>query len=214
MPNWVDNSIQIKGSEHSLERIKTILTKQNDFIRAQNKGNEEYPLSKNELTFSNILCPPAEIWEEYFMPSGYSSDPELAKKYNNTETGWYEWNNKHWGTKWDACESIVEGEPADGSIRLYFQTAWSPVSDELLSALAEILTISGAESANYWYEEEQGWGGEMSWDRDLNQPWFRQVDEWDIPNSHADYEMRGRDCVCTWNDYMYPDCPKSETEEK
>lgn len=51
--------------------------------------------------------------------------------------GWYNWSNKHWGTKWDACdlnESIDELEEAiklndmESDIAVYynFTTAWAP----------------------------------------------------------------------------------------
>ncbi len=42
---------------------------------------------------------------------------------------WHEWRVKHWGTKWNACESEVKGEDV-----VEFETAWSapiPVVEEL-----------------------------------------------------------------------------------
>lgn len=41
---------------------------------------------------------------------------------------WYHWCNANWGTKWDVSESdgnYIE-EQNETSIRLYFDTAWSP----------------------------------------------------------------------------------------
>ena len=37
---------------------------------------------------------------------------------------WYEWNNKNWGSKWDACESSVQDN--EMNIRIHFNTAWRP----------------------------------------------------------------------------------------
>jgi len=36
------------------------------------------------------------------------------------ESNWYDWHNKNWGTKWNACETIVLNEN-----EVEFQTAWS-----------------------------------------------------------------------------------------
>ena len=52
-----------------------------------------------------------------------------------TETSWYHWRNKHWGTKWDfgkteytadeECDWQVD-EEGYGLVHLRFETAWSP----------------------------------------------------------------------------------------
>lgn len=39
------------------------------------------------------------------------------KRYGSRD--WYDWCNEHWGTKWDACDSYVEGNA------IHFNTAWS-----------------------------------------------------------------------------------------
>lgn len=33
---------------------------------------------------------------------------------------WYDWSCKNWGTKWNACETYIDGNT------VYFDTAWSP----------------------------------------------------------------------------------------
>ena len=49
---------------------------------------------------------------------------------------WYDWNRKHWGTKWNAYESKLDGDV------LRFETAWSaphPVLEALSSATPKAL---------------------------------------------------------------------------
>lgn len=53
------------------------------------------------------------------------------------ENNWYDWSVKNWGTKWNACYSIID---ADENI-ITFQTAWSapfPIIDKLLEKLPDI----------------------------------------------------------------------------
>lgn len=207
MPNWVDNCLTIVGETEKVKAVIAVLTQDNEFLQREREYYKED--TKREFSFSNLVCPPKEIWDEYFMPSGFSPDPEKMKLYNNTETGWYEWNNAHWGTKWDVDDVEIDVEV--GTIR--FNTAWSCVSDELLKALAELLSSYGLESCGYWYEEEQGWGGEMNWYADLGRNYFHHTDEWDIPNSHADYAERGKDCICDYSDDTFEDCPTREETE-
>jgi hypothetical protein len=72
------------------------------------------------------------------------------------DTGWYEWNINNWGCKWDAGRvDILENSPR--RITYYFETAWA-APEFVFKAMAE----QYPELDFYlWYEEEQGWGGEL-----------------------------------------------------
>lgn len=60
-------------------------------------------------------------------------------------TDWYEWSIKNWGTKWNACEGIVENN------ELLFETAWSPVPK-----IVEQLSIKFPDAIfKYDFAEEQ-----------------------------------------------------------
>jgi hypothetical protein len=59
---------------------------------------------------------------------------------------------------------------------------------------------------DFSWQEEQGWGGEATGKAGR----FRIIEEWDIPDNHADCEERGTTCACEWADDptdFYPDCP-------
>ena len=76
MPNWVYNKMTVTGSKPDLEAFAK-------------KASEQRPegARPSDLSFWNFVRP---------------ADSELVKYH---ETGWYDWNIKHWGTKWDACDA-------------------------------------------------------------------------------------------------------------
>jgi hypothetical protein len=49
----------------------------------------------------------------------YPTPKKLLK--NN---GWYKWNIKHWGTKWDVKAELMDS--TDEYLHYYFESAWSP----------------------------------------------------------------------------------------
>lgn len=189
MPNWVSNTISIDGDKEGLYKIYTALSADNEFLQREAKEyqGDGTDSVKREMSFSNLVCPPEEIWDDYFTVSTATCP----------ENNWYPWNNQHWNTKWDCVDVDVDWGETNLTIR--FNTAWSPMGDELLQALADLLRLHGATSAYYSYEEEQGWGGEF-W---LADGYFVETEFWDIPQSHADYLDRDKECMCT----LYPDDP-------
>jgi hypothetical protein len=140
---------------------------------------------------------------EYFGTHGWKDGEQTG----NTTNNWYEFNNREWGTKWDAC-SVEEDELKEGDtwFGLKFDTAWG-VPEPVFRAMVEAhptLTFS------IHCEEEQGWGVEYEGvDGELI-----VLDQWDIPESHADYDKRGNECQCAWNDeeYWFDDCPQPENK--
>jgi hypothetical protein len=43
--------------------------------------------------------------------------------------GWYDWRNTHWGTKWNACDSLTMSDQSADTKRkvtIRFDTAWAP----------------------------------------------------------------------------------------
>lgn len=84
---------------------------------------------------------------------------EGKKIYTNlTQYGykdWYEWRNKHWGTKWNACEPAPFTVRSDKEIFSAFDTAWNapyPVI-EALSKMFPSVTISMSSTYEEGFEE-------------------------------------------------------------
>lgn len=99
--------------------IKTIKTFKG--WRSRRSKNVQYVMKKKEL---------AEALENYIK--GFFN----LKRYG--ETDWYEWSIKHWGTKWNGYETVVDC----GAIQ--FETAWStpvPVFVELSKRLKDTSII-------------------------------------------------------------------------
>lgn len=104
--------------------IKTIKTFKG--WRSRRSQNTQYVMKKKELD---------EALENYIK--GFFN----LKRYG--ETDWYEWSIKHWGTKWNGYETVVD------CCGIEFQTAWStpvPVFVELSKRLKNIvITVNYAD---------------------------------------------------------------------
>jgi len=194
MPNWVSNSLSISGESKS--DIDEVVAQLSRPVPRHDEANKTHVYEDTEFSFWNIKAPEPAIWDEYFSIANGSAP----------ENNWYAWNNANWETKWDASSTEMYRE--DKSVTFTFETAWSPVVGlvRLLSLQFRHLNIS------YSYEEEQGWGGEMN----VEAGEFGEREEWDIPDSHADYEKRDRleSCNCQWSedyDDWYDDCPGKKT---
>ena len=184
MPNWVNNVVTITGTSNDMRAFVEHIGTKPEFAESD----------QTDFSFHSFVTPKGVTLEEY-----WGVDTNGMGKSGGT---WYEWNNTHWNTKWDACHAEVIVGPSD--IVLRFDTAWSPPSPviEAMSAKFPALNI------DVWWEEEQGFGEEYTIQGSI----VTGHRDWDSPNSHADYVERSReeDCVCGWNDDVeewYEDCP-------
>lgn len=91
---------------------------------------------------------------------------------------------------------LAEDKP--DSLIYSFDTAWSypmPAIEKLSSQYPEAtFTLS--------YEEEQGWGGEI----EIKNGNATQIEEYDIPDSHAEMIERRGECYCSPPDFPFSDC--------
>lgn len=189
MPNWVNNVVTITGSSNDVQAFLDHIA-----IVPKFAEHEQGETPKNTFSFHSFVTPKDMTLEEYLGVDSNGMGRSGGK--------WYDWNNIHWNTKWDACHAEVDSSP--GEVTLRFDTAWgapSPVI-EAMSAKFPNLDIQ------VWWEEEQGFGEEYH----IRGSIVTNYIEWDIPSCHADYEERGRegDCVCGWDDDVenwYEDCP-------
>lgn len=106
MPNWCDNVAYFTASKETIDRICN---------------------ADREHLFGSFDPTPDDL--QFDVQEG-TDDPVLLAKYQDNlqkhgAAHWYDWNCKHWGTKWDAKEVDVQ-RLDDTSVRLRFDTAWSP----------------------------------------------------------------------------------------
>jgi hypothetical protein len=145
MPNWVYNEVKIIGE----------LSDVADFIETASKPalftSEGESIS--ELSFANFIHPPQHALEsgEYWATNGWENGQETG----NTPNNWYNWNHDNWGTKWDACEVVMELGARATSYK--FKTAWAPPTPVLEAMWKQFPQLR----FEVWFEEEQGWGGQV-----------------------------------------------------
>ena len=227
MPNWVFNSVVISGDKPELDKLQAQLNKPVVKHFPEMKWNEEakkYDQIANTQTYSN---PVFSFWNiiaptdlEAYYGESYKHDSEnliesIAKGFQEG-MDWYNWNVRNWGTKWDIAVADDEKyadtrieETDDDSLLYYFQTAWSPVHEVFVELAKQYPTLT----FQYEYEEEQGWGGSVTW---VNGEITEQT-EYDIPDSHADFEaLDHRECNCQVDDdtdCWFADCPVTDTHD-
>jgi len=200
MPNWVNNYLDITGSPEAIAAFKEKAAQP-----YTTHYKEEEQVNQDCFSFWNFKRPPQEALDngEYFATHGFSKEHGHT---GQTPNNWYNWNSREWGTKWDACDPELTLEDTS-NLHYSFNTAWSPPTEFFEAMVEQHPELEFFISC----EEEQGWGVEFEGRNGT----LIVTDEWDIPNSHADYKARDRECYCEFGDYgdRFDDCPFPDTNE-
>ena len=201
MPNWVYNALYCRGSEEDLDTLAAFFEMDVE-NRSWNpeKGTGDLVVEHVAFTYMAMRNPFKEPYnvtrEEYHSVKGFSD----GKKSGDTAGNWYNWNNVHWGVKWDAKADRVDRY--EGIISYHFESPWAPPDmDMLLDMSKKFPKIA----FTHYFEEEQGWGGEYEFQNGE----VSEGREWSEPASHSDHMERGSSCMCEYDDLedMYDDCP-------
>ena len=149
MPNWFYFTVNVSGEEKDVEQFVENV-----------KGSAKYETEGREFDFNHFIPQPDNIFR-----GGLSLQDE--EKLNAAGIPhWYGWNNRNWGTKWNAnvesafCLSSVDGFPMEYEYEMC--TAWAfpvPVMDKMVEMYPNIdFTIVGEEESNsygvYWSTSE------------------------------------------------------------
>lgn len=204
MPNWVFNSVSITGDQEKLDAFVAKATNPHPESFDEATGKVVYT-NKPEFSFWNFVAPPKEAVEsgEYFGTHGFSG----GKAQGDTPNNWYNFQSEKWGTKWDACNAVVDNTV--GSVTISYDTAWS-IPDPVMTAMVEQHPDLSFE---FHCEEEQGWGAKYE-GSDGN---LIETENWDVPESHADYAARDNQDNCLCANYSdeedwFSDCPRDDSE--
>jgi hypothetical protein len=217
MPNWVYTSMSVSGSKEKIAEFKELASRPKPSGFDSETGTLTYDEDKPDaLSFWNFIEPEDKalyFGASDYKPEGYnewSMEERMAYSMKFSSDGWYDWNVREWGTKWDACD--VDCHTSDEtSLGYSFNTAWSipePVFTAMVQKFPEL-------DFDFESEEEQGWGASFT-SSDGDEEGERSLIEtssWDIPDCHEDYASRGRDCwACDSGDEddLYDDCPRPE----
>lgn len=136
-----------------------------------------------------------EIWRDlkYHLIENRDENDDKLQPFNilrprpaDQADNWYEWNSRHWGTKWDLRDISFEIEGRE--ITLKGSTAWGPPI-----ALLDYLNEIGFEIyADHISLENQNWGYTEDGDtiaHELHRDWFDEEDEEDdVATVLFDYE--------------------------
>ena len=196
MPNWANNRITVKGSEEDIAKFVEHIRQRPRLINTDKEWDEQ------QFTFHSFITPDESVtYEEYHGTNGFVD----GKSVGDTKGNWYNWNNNHWDTKWDA--NSVDLEVTRDIVFIGFDTAWGP-PEPVFRAMTEMFPTL---TFNIWWEEEQGFGATLY----ATEGELEVTERWDIPNSHYDYESRGNEdgCRCAWSENesdWYDDCPRTE----
>tara|TARA_R100001224_G_scaffold54961_1_gene32182 strand:- start:263 stop:1048 length:786 start_codon:yes stop_codon:yes gene_type:complete len=88
-----------------------------------------------------------------FFSEGVTLQIQAFLLENYGSDNWYDWALKNWGTKWGCYDNDVQGN------NYHFTTAWGTLNDSILEEFAKVIP-----DFSYFYEEEQGWGGNMEFE--------------------------------------------------
>lgn len=190
MPNWVYSHIAITGSHDQIQAFKK-------------KAGESYSVAPDwgatdgALLFWNFKKPD----DLAAYTSSADREQTLGERLQFAGDNWYDWNIRNWGTKWDACDSDLVNESED-SLDYQMATAWSIPTEAFEAMVSQHPELVFEISC----QEEQGWGAELRGKDGI----LSVIEEWDIPDSHAECSKRHATCACEWADDptdFYPDCP-------
>lgn len=120
MPNWCSNSITIYGDKADIKALANLLK-----------------TGKSPFDFELFIPYP----EKYAVLDkiAKTAHDELMKKYKSGDEvdfgslprdgynhGGYDWCCVNWGTKWNACDALVDIDRHGESMTIEMDTAWSP----------------------------------------------------------------------------------------
>jgi hypothetical protein len=209
MPNWVYNEIIFTGAPEKVEALKkqvgATIQVPGQELAVDGEGNYLRDGDGGYIHVDTVFSNENPVFS--FWNIVRPTTPEELGTYKNQ--GWYDWNINNWGTKWDVAGKDVDvRDDSPGHWHIYFDTAWSP-PHEALVALSE--QHPDVEIRNEW-REEQGFGAHQVYSEGTH--WVDK--EWNIPESHEEYEEHVGDCYCESEpdeaSYPFADCPRQLSE--
>ena len=153
MPNWCQNRLIIEGKDEDIAEFLDKVVDWDVDEEFERRYGRDYMIRILETIIpcpeelENIICPThickdkKEI-EELKNKKEYIHDGEGKTRYLTQKEAdrltlmygaynWYDWQLKHWGTKWGDCQTRMM-EEAPGKLELRFDTPWGPPAEGML----------------------------------------------------------------------------------
>lgn len=136
MPNWCNNSLIVTGTRTQIQKVKA-------FLKGTYPQYSDDPTGEAAITcdlcFNNIIPVPAAVLKNgYSNVRTFKNGKPVGPKLTGMEG--YDWQVKNWGTKWAAAEiasSVEEISTTQVELVYSFDTAWSPMGENLVAKLSE-----------------------------------------------------------------------------
>lgn len=154
MPNWVKHEITFTGSKESLDKLQSLATEEKFFDNIIplpedlliSAGSAEFTAPSQRFFFIKDADTQIEQMKDMARDNTEAVD-NFVKSIKNYivhgYTSWYPFCIDRWGSKWDACDLIVERD--DDSLFMVFNTAWNTV-EPIFKKITELfpdITIDG-----------------------------------------------------------------------
>jgi len=108
MPNWCNNTIEIKGSTETIKKLWEGATAEGD-----------------DGGLLNSMVPMPKALNDTTSPTPPDSEQPVVDGFNN----WYDWRVSNWGCKWDVnTEGLEFHDHGDGTAEItgWFDSPWGP----------------------------------------------------------------------------------------
>ena len=178
MPNWAYSTITISGSQELIKSVREQLSRP-----YPDPHNPDRSITGDFLLW-NIISP--DDLERYLgedlKDKPFTEDTDIMAQIMHemdTGMGWYNWNCRNWGTKWETQDEhgILEHESTtpnplgDYTLTYRVTSAWSPPTEALYSLAQQFPTASilldSIDESDCW-AMTGGWGdGELSFCEDI-----------------------------------------------
>lgn len=163
MPNWTFNTITIKGESEALAKMLNDAVKDED---GNIKLSSWFPIPETFLKYDTTNHPNGArfaVGEEYWDGLGHKGimTEELLNEYKQATkeqkerygvVGWYDYNCKYLGCKWD-CDVDIRTEEKD-CIVLHTDTPWTAPTAFLYRMSKRYPTLTFRNDADY---EDGNW---------------------------------------------------------
>jgi len=137
-------------------------------------------------------------------------DPSAMTEYNDSsvgaKNGWYDWNNRNWGTKWDAWD--VHGTTCYSGKTQWLKYDFATANGAPVPALEAMMEQFPNLNFQLRWQDEGGPGGEIQGSDGI----WHETDRFGGALSHTEATDTRRlvkcQCLLTGGDYVpFPDCP-------
>lgn len=161
MPNWCENTVDFyfdTSDNPDRERVVQIFSSEKPFqailpmpelLSNTASGGRRFQVDGQE-TYVTSWYRSSDAQGETIEERPFT-DEEVQALREFGASDWYEWRNRHWGTKWDIDSQVPVDDGLD-HLQYQFDTAWGP-PEGIYRALRELLSESTDIS---WFYKEEG----------------------------------------------------------